>query len=300
MTSHFNDEDLAKLGGCHTSTYSQRMQYARPYHNWRDAEGVWHTMELPFYSGSSGRTKLLFDQHDTAYVVMPDARIVAATAESEWSDWKVVWAADDVDNVSELIYDRQRLARDGVLSVAYQETSATPNAPSAYRVADFRLGDARPDQPKSVEPEPAPVPYDGSAPRYPMATASSSQAAFPPDLAVDGDPATFWVSGGTTPADAPTEADPETLTIEYGKTIPVGSVTVTPRVRWGPKAFAIEARVGGVWQRLASVTQANEPATWDVPDVSADAIRLVIASSYDGDFAPDTGNVQVAEVAVAP
>jgi hypothetical protein len=133
-----------------------------------------------------------------------------------------------------------------------------------------------------------------------MATASSSQEAFPPDLAVDGDPGTFWVSGGTTPADAPTAADPETLTIDYGKPVPVGSVTVTPRVRWGPKAFAIEARVGGAWQRLASVTQANAPATWDVPDVSADAIRLVISSSYDGDFAPDTGNVQVAEVAVAP
>jgi hypothetical protein len=34
--------------------------------------------------------------------------------------------------------------------------------------------------------------------------------------------------------------------------------------------------------------------------VSADAIRLVITASYDGDFAPDTGNVQVAEVSATP
>jgi hypothetical protein len=299
MTSQFNAEDLAKLGGCHTSTYSQRAQYAKPFHHWRDASGEWHTMELPFYNGSSGRTKLLFDNHDTAFVVLPDARIAAATAESGWRDWRLVFGAEDVDNVSELIYDRQRLERDGVLSVAYQETSSPANAPSAYRVADFRIDGQRPDRPKAVEPEAPPVPYSGSAPTFPMATASSSQPAFPPDLAVDGSTATFWVSGGTTPADSPTPEKPETLTIEYGRTVAVRHVTVVPRVNWGPRAFAIEARVGGAWQRLAEVTQANAAATHLVPRVDADALRLVITGTYDGQFPPNTGNVQIAEVRVS-
>jgi hypothetical protein len=300
VTSQFDEADLAKLGGCHTSTYSQRAQYARPYHHWRGADGTWRSFKLPYYSGTSGRTKLLFDNHDTAYLILPDARIAAATAAGDWEDWRIVFAAEDVDNVSELIYDRHRLQRDGVLSVAYQETS-TGNAPSAFRVADFRLNTARPDRGKATEPEAPPVPYEGSsAPAFPRATASSSQPAFPPELAIDGSPATFWVSGGTTPADAPTAADPETLTIEYGKPTAIGSVTVTPRVNWGPRTFAIEARTDGAWQRLAEVSQANAAATHDVPDVQADAIRLVITGSYDAQFPPDTGNVQVAEVAVAP
>jgi hypothetical protein len=146
---------------------------------------VWHTFELPYHSGTSGRTKLLFDNHDTAFLILPDARIAAATAEHGWEDWRIVWGAEDVDNVSELIYDRQRLQHDGVLSVAYQETSTGQRA----------VG----------------VPGRGLPPR-----------------------------------------------------------------------------------------QANAAATHDVPDVSADAIRLVITGSYDAQFPPDTGNVQVAEVAVAP
>jgi len=300
MTSSFNDEDLAKLGGCHTQTYSQRAQYARPYHHWRDADGEWHTMELPFYSGTSGRTKLLFDKHDTAYVVLPDARIAAATAGSGWRDWRIVFAAADVENVSELIYDRQRLERHGVLSVAYQEPPSTPNAPSAFRVADFRIKPGHEPAPKATEPEAPPVPYQGSAVTYPLATASSSQPAFPPDLAVDGSASTFWVSGGTTPADAPTAADPEILTVEYGRTRSNHEVTVVPRVNYGPRTFAIEARVDGAWRRLVEAEQANAAATYAVPATEADAIRLVITGSYDAQFAPDTGNVQVAEVAVAP
>ena len=163
MTSQFNDADLALLGGCHTSTYSQRAQYARPYHHWRDARGTWHSFELPTYSGSSGRTKLLFDRHDTAYVVLPDARIIAATAASGWRRWRIVFGAADVSNVSELIIDRQRIRKDGVLSVAYQEPSTTADAPSAFRVADFRLGTREPDRAKRTVPEAAPAPYEGSA-----------------------------------------------------------------------------------------------------------------------------------------
>ena len=299
MTSSFNDADLAKLGGCHTETYSQRAQYARPYHHWRDRRGDWHTMELPYYSGTSGRTKLLFDRHDTAYLVLPDARIAAATARRGWRDWRIVFAARDVDNVSELIYDRQRLERYGILSVAYQEPSATTNAPSAFRVADFRLKPGW-DRSKARKPQRPPVPYEGSAVTYPLATASSSQPAFPPDLAVDGATSTFWVSGGSTPTDAPSAADPEVLTVEYGGTRTIREVTVAPRVNYGPRTFAIEARVNGAWRRLAEVEQANAAATHAVPPTEADAIRLVITGSYDGQFPPDTGNVQVAELAVAP
>ncbi len=56
----------------------------------------------------------------------------------------------------------------------------------------------------------------------------------------------------------------------------------------------------GAWQRLAEVEQPNAEATHEVPRTEADAIRLVITGTYDAAFPPDTGNVQVAEVTVAP
>jgi hypothetical protein len=90
------------------------------------------------------------------------------------------------------------------------------------------------------------------------------------------------------------------LTVEYGRTRSIEAVTVVPRVNYGPRTFAIEARVGGQWTRLADAQQANAAATYAVPPTEADAIRLVITGSYDGRFPPDTGNVQVAELTVAP
>jgi hypothetical protein len=172
VTSMLNDTDLAALGGCHTQTYPQRALYARPYHHWRDRDGTWHTFELPFYSGSAGRTKLLFDRRDTAYLVLPDARIAIATARKRWTDWRIAFKAGDVDNVAELIVDRQRIDHDRVLSVAYQETGTPRDAPSAFRVADFSLERGARDRPKATEPEDPPVPYDGSAPTNPLPTAS--------------------------------------------------------------------------------------------------------------------------------
>jgi hypothetical protein len=162
MTSLVPQADLAQLGGCVSNFYSQRAQLGRAYHSWRGVDGRWRNTKLPTLLNSSGRTKIVFDRYDTAYVVLPDARIIAATAGSGWTDWRLVWGAADVENVSELIVDRSRVSRDGVLTVAYQEPS-TGNAPSAYRIADFLLGTPSPDRPKSGLAEAPPRRYAGSA-----------------------------------------------------------------------------------------------------------------------------------------
>jgi hypothetical protein len=52
-------------------------------------------------------------------------------------------------------------------------------------------------------------------------------------------------------------------------------------------------------ERDAEVTQANAAATHLVPRADADALRLVITGTYDGQFPPNTGNVQIAEVRVS-
>jgi hypothetical protein len=304
MTSQFNDEDLAKLGGCHTSTYSQRKQYAKPFHHWRDASGTWHSMELPFYNNSAGRTKLLFDRSDTAYLVLPDGRIATATARSEWTDWKIVFDDPEVKPLAETIVDRKRLRSEGVLSVAYLQ--AGNGVASDFRVADFRTKPGRPipSAARSTEAEQEPVPYEGSAVNYPRAVASSSQRNYPADYVVDGSTSTFWVSGGTAEGQGPQPDRPETLTIEYGAdpvtdTVSIGTVTVTPRPGYGPRTFRLEALVDGAWRDLGAFEQAGTAATYDVDDVEASRLRLVITSSYDGARPPERSrNVQVAEVTV--
>lgn len=296
MTSQFTDEDLAKMGGCHTSTYSQREQYARPYHHWRDSDGTWNTMLLPYYSNSAGRTKLLFDKHDTAYLVLPDGRIAAATAATEWTDWRIVFSDPAVKPVAELIVDRERLLDEGVLSVAYLQQSVG-GAPSEFRVADFRTRPGHTAAPRSTVPEADPVPYSGSVQTYPAATASSSQPNYPADNVVDGQVETFWVSGGYVEGDGPQPDRPETLTVELGRQRELGSVTITPRVHYGPRSLMIEARVGGEWRSLGEYSQANARATHDVPDVATDAVRVVITAAYDAGRPPERArNVQVAEI----
>ena len=171
VTSRVPDEDIA--GNCVGDFYPERAANATPYHHWRDTAGTWHTLKLPFRSGSSGRTKIAFDGADNAYVVLPDARIVAASAAGGWTDWELVFAAGDVEVVSELVIDRRRLREDGVLTVAYQEppadpalcagTTSSPACASAFRLASFALGSDAPDAPKEIEPEPAPAPATGTS-----------------------------------------------------------------------------------------------------------------------------------------
>ena len=296
ITSEFNDADLAKIGGCHTATYPQRAQYAKPFHHWRDAEGVWHTMELPYYNNSAGRSKLLFSADDTAYLVLPDARIAAATAASNWKDWQIVFSDPDVHNIAELIVDRTRLESTGILSVAYQEDSQAKNAPSPFRVADFSIDPQATAVPRATRPEMTPVEYH--EPGVPTAEATSSQPGYPAGLAVDGARGTFWVSGGSKDGNGPQPDRPEVLTITYDEVQTINEVTVVPRLSdIGPKAFAIEALVDGEWVRLGEFTQPGQATAHTVPLTRTESIRLVITAAYDKGRTPEQArNVQVAEV----
>jgi putative BNR repeat neuraminidase len=123
---------------CVTSYAAQRTQFARTFHVYRDAAGGWHKMEIPIAPNATGRSRLVFDRWDNAYVVMPFGRIVAAGAGSGWTDWRMLFDAAGLNCFGEVIVDYPRLAA-GVLSVLYQEAS-TGTTPSPIHVIDFRLG----------------------------------------------------------------------------------------------------------------------------------------------------------------
>lgn len=307
VTSRVPDQDIPE-DGCVRSLYDDRRASAVPYHHWRDTDGTWRTLQLPTKNNSSGRSKLVFSSDDTAYVVLPDARIIAATAETGWTDWTVIFDDPAVDNVSETVIDSSRVATENVLSVGYQE--ATTGAPSAYRITDFSLGSTAPDAPRDTTPAASPLPVPGtqnlalnpSGEGFPAAFASSSQPAQPARLVNDGDPGTFWVSSGLLAGQGPTPARPEFVGVDLGKLTTFTTVDMVPRPRpaanaLGPSSYTVETSVDGVtWRQVAAVTNAPRSTTVqsDFAPVTARLVRLLVTGSYPVGGA----NVQVSELVV--
>jgi hypothetical protein len=125
---------------CVTGSYAaQRTRFGRTFHLHRDAAGAWHKMEIPIAPNATGRSRLVFDAADNAYVVMPFGRIVAASAGSAWTDWTLLFDGAGLSAFGEVVVDYPRVASSGILSILYQQAS-TGTAPSAVRVVDFRLG----------------------------------------------------------------------------------------------------------------------------------------------------------------
>jgi hypothetical protein len=124
---------------CVTGGYAAaRTAFGRAFHVYRDATG-WHKMEIPVPLNATGRSQLVFDAADNAYVVLPFGRIVTASKASNWTDWTVRFDGSSLNAFGELIVDRSRVATDQVLSILYQQKS-TGTTPSPVRVLDVRLG----------------------------------------------------------------------------------------------------------------------------------------------------------------
>lgn len=135
---------------------------------------------------------------------------------------------------------------------------------------------------------------------WPSAFADSNQANYPPSLANDGQTATFWVSDGAAAGDGPSPEKPNTLGVDFGTTLDVGTVVMTPRPNYGPRDYTIEVSDDGqTWTEVgaASAAPASGPTTTALPAATqARYVRLVITDSWDRIRPPR--NVQVAELTV--
>ena len=106
-------------------------------------------MELPLVAGN--RPKLFMDKTDNAYLVYCDAWsrgifslegkliIAAATADSKWTDWKIIHT-EKGPFFNEMLGDVYRWKRQGVLSVMVQESPEEVHEPTALRIIDFSFG----------------------------------------------------------------------------------------------------------------------------------------------------------------
>ena len=112
--------------------------FARAFHLTRNAQGAWTKFEIPVALNAFGRSQIVLDAANNAYVVLPFGRIVSASAASGWTDWTVQFDAASLGAFGEVVVDRDRVATDGVLSILYQRSS-TGTTPSPIRVIDFRL-----------------------------------------------------------------------------------------------------------------------------------------------------------------
>ena len=120
---------------CVTNYAADRTRWARTFHLVRGQDGSWTKREIPIPPNATGRTRIVFDRADNAYLVMPYGRIVAASKESGWTDWTVLFDRPSMNVFGEVNVD----LTDDVLSVQYQQRS-TGTTPSPIRVADFRIG----------------------------------------------------------------------------------------------------------------------------------------------------------------
>jgi hypothetical protein len=133
---------------------------------------------------------------------------------------------------------------------------------------------------------------------WPMASATSNQSAYPPSYAFDGSASTFWVSGGTVAGQGPTPTQPMILMVDFGVAQTIGSVTMVPRVGYGPKAYTIEVSDDGLtWGVAASIPAAvNATITTAITPVQARYLRLQITGGWDRIQPPR--NVQIVSLIV--
>jgi len=124
---------------CVTDYVANRTEYGRPFHLYRYPNGTFTKLEIPFFIDAVGRSQIVLDSADNAYVVMPFIRIVTASKSTGWTDWTMAYdgVAAGLDVLGEITVDRARLSS-GVLSILYQLNSSG-TTPSAVKVIDFML-----------------------------------------------------------------------------------------------------------------------------------------------------------------
>jgi hypothetical protein len=128
---------ISYVPGPVTDFVADRRADGRVFHLYAGDDGRWHKTEVPVPLRAFGRSQLVLDGADNAYLVMPYGRIVTASASSCWTDWTLRF--EGLDAFGEVLVDSARATAEGILSVLYQRTS-TGRVPSPLRVADFYIG----------------------------------------------------------------------------------------------------------------------------------------------------------------
>lgn len=150
---HCTEESL-KAAGVKPGQQRWGPPEARRYHHYRrDTNGKWDRRELPGPVGS--RPKIFIDKDDNALIIFAtrprdpknaDARplrrgdliIAAASAASEWTDWKIIHV-EKGPFLNEMLGDPYRWKNEEILSVMAQNSPSKPHDPTPLRILDFKF-----------------------------------------------------------------------------------------------------------------------------------------------------------------
>jgi hypothetical protein len=145
---HCSEESLREAGSRPGEERWGPAAAHRNHHYWRDSSGEWNHTELPGVAGT--RPKIFVDSKDNAYVIYSDAWkrgifgregaaiILAATAESQWTDWQVAHIEEGPFG-NEMLIDPYRWRSEGVLSVLVQESPTESHQSTPLRILDFQI-----------------------------------------------------------------------------------------------------------------------------------------------------------------
>ncbi|MDW5330751.1 glycosyl hydrolase [Plantactinospora sp. KLBMP9567] len=133
--------------------------------------------------------------------------------------------------------------------------------------------------------------------RYPRLIAETGQDRFPAELAVDGQPGTYYSSWGKSAGQGPTADNPAMFGFDFGAPVSISSVTVGGQSDFGVRTFTIEASNDSrSWRTVATVPgHPSAGGTVSFAAITARYLRLRITDTWDP--VRPTRNVQISEVA---
>lgn len=114
---------------------------AQPFHLWRAADGTWTKTQIKLggqdVNQGYDRSKVFVDAANNVYVLLPDLRLVGASAAKQWSDWQLLWDGRSRGNYGEAIIDAYLTRSAAGVSVLYMKD--TSSSTGELRVLDLRI-----------------------------------------------------------------------------------------------------------------------------------------------------------------
>ena len=127
--------------------------------------------------------------------------------------------------------------------------------------------------------------------------ARSAQNGHPALHAVDGDPETFWVSGGFRPGDGPTADEPEWLELVLKRPVNVTGLVAHGRPGYGPREAALQVADGKGWRTVQPFTVGKDGRLQVAFDeVRGRRFRILITDAWDPHGPKAPRNVQIQEI----
>jgi hypothetical protein len=123
-TSLLNQEGqtVDSAGQVHVLNRDNLSGSVRYVHYFRTTNGTWNRRVLPASPTNllQDRGKIVTDSNNNAYAILPNMRILSASASSNYNDWTVVNSVENGRFDREPQYDIYRVQSDGILSIFYK------------------------------------------------------------------------------------------------------------------------------------------------------------------------------------